>query len=89
MVDTKSGAVGIGANVAPFARTPLQYLTSDVSIEDFGVLLSTVTARRRLSVGEWLATTPEPQVHNTAGRVQTSVLEYQTGHAFFDQRADV
>ena len=50
-------------------------LPSDVAIGDWGGLLSAVQSRLRLAVGERLVEALAPQVHDTAGRIQASVLE--------------
>lgn len=66
--------IGTDANSAPVAR-PAPDLPLDVAIGDWGALLSTVKARLRLTDGERLAATLGPQVNDTSGRVQASVLE--------------
>jgi len=67
--------VGSDANVAPLERPALQGLASDVAIGDWDDLLSAVKARIRSTIGEWLAATPGPQLHDIAGRFHASVQE--------------
>jgi diguanylate cyclase (GGDEF)-like protein len=66
--------VGADTNVSPLEHPP-PGLPSDVAIGDWHDLLNAVKARLRLIVGEWLAATPEPHRHDTAGRFHASVLE--------------
>ena len=66
--------VGADTNVTPLEHPP-PGLPSVVASGDWDDLLNAVKARLRLTVGEWLAATPEPQQHDTAGRFHASVLE--------------
>ena len=63
------------ANLAQLAGETLAGRSLSIAVGDWDALFCAVEARLRMTVGERLATTPAPQPHDDAGRVQIVVLE--------------
>jgi diguanylate cyclase (GGDEF)-like protein len=79
--------VGADTNVVPLEYPP-PGLPSVVTIGDWCDLLNAVKARLRLTVGGWLAATPEPQGHDARHLAFHGSLTSLPNRDFFRERLD-